>query len=356
MAVALSVIVPCYNEAALLESAHREIRQAALEAVGPDHEIIFVDDGSDDGSDGVLERLAASDPAVRVIAFSRNFGKEAALSAGIARCRGDLALLLDADLQDPPSLLSPMLEALRGQRADVVYGVRRGGVRPGLLRSLSAAVFYRVLRLLSGRRIPADSADFKLINRAVIDAFKRFGERDKYVRGLITWTGFRQVPFEYERRGRAAGRSRFTTRRLLRLASTGVFYFSTRPLEIIIVLGLVCIAVGLLLLAWVLFSVLSPRIHPASGWASIVTAIVFFSGVQLLTLGVIGGYLGRIFEEVKARPEYLVRRTINFEAAAPSTGGSSPPPRSRTDPPAGGRRTRSAGRPRGRGRASRNTT
>jgi dolichol-phosphate mannosyltransferase len=356
MAVALSVIVPCYNEAALLESAYREIRQAARDAVGEDHEIIFVDDGSDDGSHAVLERLAASDPAVRVIAFSRNFGKEAALSAGIARCRGDLALLLDADLQDPPSLLSPMLAALRDNGADVVYGVRRGGARLGALRSLTAAVFYRVLGLLADLRIPADTADFRLVNRNVIDAFKRFGERDKYVRGLITWTGFKQVPFAYERRGRAAGRSRFTTRRLLRLASTGIFYFSTRPLKIIIGLGLACIVVGLLLLAWVLFSVFSPGIHPASGWASMVTAIVFFSGVQLLTLGVIGGYVGRIFEEVKARPEYLVRRTINFDAAPSPTGGSSPPPRSRRNPPAGARHTRGSARPGRRGRASRSTT
>ena len=328
MAVALSVIVPCYNEAGILEEAYREIRRAALEAVGPDHEIIFVDDGSDDASIAVLERLAAADPSVRVVAFSRNFGKEAALSAGIARCRGELALLLDADLQDPPSLLSPMLAELRREGADVIYGVRRGGAGLGPLRGLAAAAFYRVMRLLSDRRIPADSADFKLINRAVIDAFRRFGERDKYVRGLISWTGFRQIPFEYSRRRRAAGRSRFTTRRLVRLASTGVFYFSTRPLEIIILLGLLCIVVGLLLLAWVLFSVLSPRIHPASGWASIITAIVFFSGVQLLTLGVIGGYVGRIFEEVKGRPEYLVRRTINFDPAPAPTDESAPPPRS----------------------------
>lgn len=320
MRVALSVIVPCYNEAVLLEDAFRQIKQAAGEAVGPDHEILFIDDGSEDASLAVLERLAAADPSVRVLALSRNFGKEAALSAGIAHCRGDLALLLDADLQDPPSLLAPMLDLLRRESADIVYGVRTRGPAQGPLRRLSSALYHAALRLLADRHAPADSADFKLIDRAVIDAFRRFGERNKFVRGLISWTGFRQVPFAYERRPRAAGRSRYRAGSLWRLASTGVFYFSTRPLRAIIALGSACIVVGILLLAWMLFSVFSSRVNAAPGWASIITAIVFFSGVQLLTLGVLGGYIGRIFEEVKARPEYLVRRRINFEAPGPEGG------------------------------------
>ncbi len=320
----LSVIVPCYNEAALLEDAYREIKRSAQEAVGADHEILFVDDGSEDGSLAVLERLAAADPHVRVLALSRNFGKEAALSAGIAHCRGDLALLLDADLQDPPSLLPAMLELMRREAADIVYGVRTRGPAQGPLRGLSSALYHWALRLLSDRRAPADSADFKLIDRAVIDAFRRFGERNKYVRGLISWTGFRQVPFAYQRRARVAGRSRYRAGSLWRLASTGLFYFSTRPLRAIISLGFACILVGVLLLAWMLVSVFSPRIGAVAGWASIITAIVFFSGVQLLTLGVLGGYIGRIFEEVKGRPEYLVRRTINF--GPPAEGGRLPQP------------------------------
>jgi polyisoprenyl-phosphate glycosyltransferase len=326
MGVALSVIVPCYNEAEGLDEAVAEIRAAALAAVGQNYEIVLVDDGSMDGTEAVMDRLAAADPAVRVIALSRNFGKEAALSAGIAHCRGDVAFVLDADLQDPPSLLGPMLEVMRRERADIVYGVRRGGSRVGLLRGLSARLYYRLLGALSDRRIPLDTADFKLFNRPVIDAFRRFGERNKYVRGLIFWTGFRQVAFPYQRAPRRTGRSRFHSRALMHLASTGLFYFSTRPLKLIIGLGLACIVVGLLLLGWMLVSVLSPRIHPASGWASLITAIVFFSGVQLLTLGVIGGYVGRIFEEVKQRPEYLVRRTMGVQAAERSEPQPRPDP------------------------------
>jgi polyisoprenyl-phosphate glycosyltransferase len=235
-------------------------------------------------------------------------------------------------LQDPPSLLGPMLDVMRRERADIVYGVRRGGSRVGFLRGLSARLYYRLLGVLSDRRIPADTADFKLLARPVIDAFNRFGERNKYVRGLIFWTGFRQVAFPYERTPRRTGRSRFGSRALLQLASTGLFYFSTRPLKIIIGLGLACIGLGMLLLGWMLVSVLSPRIHPASGWASLITAIVFFSGVQLVTLGVIGGYVGRIFEEVKQRPEYLVRRTIDAQAADRSEPQPRPDPdRSKVD-------------------------
>ncbi len=310
--IPISAIVPCYNEASLIETCYREISRVLVENFDDGHEILFVDDGSDDGTLELLAKICAADDSVRVISLSRRFGKESALSAGLIHCRGDLALLIDADLQDPPSLLSEMLSVLRREECNVVYGVRKSRRKDGLFKRLTAKLYYRVLSGLSETDMPVDAADFKLVDRHIIEAYRQFGERNKYVRGLLYWAGFKQVPLYYDRADRISGKTKFTACSLAQLATTGILYFSKKPLQIIITFGLFCIAVGVLLLIWMLVSVLSPAIQPASGWSSIITAVVFFSGVQLLTLGVIGGYIGNIFDEVKRRPEYIVKRYINF--------------------------------------------
>ncbi len=229
-----------------------------------------------------------------------------------------MAIFFDADLQDPPNLLPEMLEIHHQSGCNIVYGVRKKRKEEGLLKRLTAKIFYRVLRLLSDIPIPLDSADFKLIDRRTIEEFKHFGEKNKFVRGIVSWIGLKQVPFYYEREPRLAGRTKYAPASLLRLSATGIVYFSKRPLELVIMLGFICIFVGFLLLIWMLISVISPSITPASGWTSIITAIVFFSGVQLLTLGIIGMYIGNIFDEVKRRPEYIVKRSINIDGEHPS--------------------------------------
>lgn len=308
----ISAVVPCFNEEGIVAEAYKRIVRI-LKENAHQYEIIFIDDGSIDGTLGVLTKISSHDSNVKVISLSRNFGKETALSVGLNHCSGDLAIILDVDLQDPPELLHEMLQIYNNNDCNVVYGVRKKRKKESVLKKLTSKIFYRIIRNLSDIDLPVDSADFKLIDRKIIDEYRNFGEKNKYVRGLITWLGFKQIPFYYDREQRIGGKTSFSTLSLIRLAFTGIFYFSKKPLEIITYLGFVCVFVGLLLLVYIFYSVLSPSIQSASGWASILTTIVFFSGVQLLTLGVIGKYLGNIFDEVKNRPEYVINKKINLE-------------------------------------------
>lgn len=306
--VGISAIVPCYNEEDVVEMTYQRLK-GVLKQIGLTYEMIFVNDGSSDNTLTELKRIARHDKTVKIISLSRNFGHEAATSAGIAFCKGDRAFIIDADLQDPPELLPEMLSIMERENCNVVYGVRKSRKGETVFKKITAKYFYRFLNLLSDIQMPVDTGDFRLIDRKVIDAYTALPEKNKYMRYLITWVGFKQVPLLYERHARAAGKTKYNYMKLFRLAFDVIFYFSKKPLQIAIRLGVVSIIFSFFLTIYTLIGYLFYR---TPGWASTVIIIIFFGGVQLLTLGIIGEYIGSIFDEVKNRPQFIVSEKINF--------------------------------------------
>jgi dolichol-phosphate mannosyltransferase len=305
----VSVIIPCFNEEAVIRQSYQRVKQVLNSF--PAHEMIFVNDGSSDGSFQILRAIANADMQVKVIDFSRNFGHQPAVTAGIHACSGDVAVIIDADMQDPPELIPAMIAVYREQKCNVVYGVRKQRAGETFFKKITARYFYKLLSSLSETPIPLDAGDFRLIDRQVIAEFRRLTETHKFVRGLISWIGFRQAPFYYNREERAAGSTKYPVRRMMRFGITGIMYFSKRPLQIAVVMGLACTVISLLLLVYAVYSYFySNRL--VSGWASTVIIIIFFSGIQLLSLGLVAQYIAGIFDEVKNRPEYIVAEKINF--------------------------------------------
>jgi len=310
--VSVSVIIPCYNEEAVISETYARVKKVLLENGYKKHEILFIDDGSRDRTLDILRELVAKDKSVTVLGFSRNFGHQAAVCAGIKHCREDVAIIIDADLQDPPELIPDMIRMHLVEGYNVVYGVRAKREGESFFKRLSAKIFYRVLASLSDVPIPLDTGDFRLIDRAVIDEFKRLSEKNKYIRGLISWIGFKQGPIMYSRDPRFAGKTKYPLYKMLRFAMTGLLYFSRKPLKLAIMTGFTCIAAGLLMLAYVLIAKFYPGMGIVKGWTSTLIIIIFFSGVQLMTVGVMGEYIGSIFDEVKNRPEYIIRERLNY--------------------------------------------
>ena len=307
----ISIVVACYNEELALRAFHAEVAGAFAARANLRCEFVFVDDGSSDRTPKVLAELAASNRRVKIVTLSRNFGQQAAFSAGLQQARGDAVILCDADLQDPPKAMLGMIEHWRAG-AEVVYGVRAQRKESGLMRAAYYG-FYRLLRSLSDIEIPADSGDFGLMDRKVVDAINALPESNRFLRGLRAWVGYAQVPLVYERGPRIAGAPRYSIGQLIRLGFDGIFDFSTKPLTAIFVLGLLS---SLLSLAGFIFFLLHRIIgfklfghSPADvpGMASIVLAVFFIGGVQLLATGVLGKYLGRIYSEVKHRPGFIVK-------------------------------------------------
>ena len=302
----LSIVAPCHNEGPGLREFHRRASAAAIAVAGDSHEIVLVDDGSRDDTWDVIASLARSDPHVRGLRLMRNFGQQPAVTAGLSFARGERVLLSDADLQDPPEHLSSMMRLMDAEVADVVYGqrsIRRGET---WFKRSATSVFYRVLNRLAAISIPIDTGDFRLMRRSVVDALAAMPERQRFVRGMVSWIGGRQVPFVYERQGRFAGETSYPLSKLIRLALDGITSFSTIPLRMASYLGLAsaCLSLGLLgysLAAWAIG-------RNVAGWTSLIAAVSLFGAVQLLVLGVLGEYVGRLFQEVKARPVYLVDR------------------------------------------------
>jgi dolichol-phosphate mannosyltransferase len=245
-----------------------------------------------------------------VISFSRNFGHQAAVSAGIKNCSGDVAIIIDADLQDPPTLIPEMVRLHREQGANVVYGVRKERKGEGFFKKFTAKLFYRLLNALSDVKFPLDTGDFRLIDKKVIEEFKKLKERDKYIRGLISWMGFKQIPIYYDRNPRLAGKTKYPLKKMIKFALTGILYFSDKPLKLATTIGFITTLVGLVLAAYVVVIKVINSSQVISGWASTMITIIFLGGVQLLTLGIIGRYIGNIFDEVKGRPEYIVNKVI----------------------------------------------
>jgi dolichol-phosphate mannosyltransferase len=313
--VKISVIIPCYNEEAVLAETYRRLA-AVMAALPHDYELIFVNDGSCDSTGEILRHLADCDPRVKALTFSRNFGHQCAITAGLNFCAGAAAVLIDADLQDPPELIPDMLALMASSGANHVYAVRRQRAGDGRLKLALAKAFYRVLNSLSDTPLPVDTGDFRLVDRAVIDTFNRLDERNKYVRGLMSWIGFKQSPFYYDRAPRAAGTTKYPFRKSLRLGLTGIFYFSKKPLNLAVLLGFLCLGAGLFYAGFVLWQKIYGAPGLVSGWSSLVCLITFFSGVQLLTAGILGKYIGSLFDEAKRRPEYIVSGQLNFDTHA----------------------------------------
>lgn len=299
----VSVVAPCFNEAEGLQEFYRRCSKACSGAVGGNHEIILVDDGSTDATWSLIEALASADERVVGLRLLRNHGHQLASTAGLAAALGERVLLIDADLQDPPELLSSMMIAM-DQGADVVYGLRTGRDGEGWFKRASANLFYRSLSWLTDTAIPRDAGDFRLMSRTVVDAFLLMPEQHRFIRGMVSWIGGRQVAMPYRREGRYAGSTKYPFRKMVRLAVDAVTSFSTRPLRIATWSGLIFAVVALGMLGYSL--VQWARGAVVDGWTSLMAATSLFAGVQLLVLGILGEYLGRLVQESKNRPLFLV--------------------------------------------------
>jgi len=307
----LSVVVPVYNEVESVGELHRRL-SSVMTGLGA-HELIVVDDGSSDGTWEALLGLAKGDPHLRLIRLSRNFGHQLALSAGLEAARGDAVVSIDADLQDPPELI-PELVARWREGYDVVYAVRERREGESRFKLATAAIFYKGINRLSATAIPEQAGDFRLLSRRALDALLSMPERSRFLRGMSTWIGFRQVGVPYTRDARYAGQTKYPIRKMARLATDAVTSFSTAPIRMVFTLGLVAVAFCLVALAWTLYLRLFTD-RTIQGWTSVLVVVLFLGGVQLLSVGIIGQYVGRIFDEVKGRPLYLVVETVEPESS-----------------------------------------
>ena len=306
----LSIVVPICNEEETLPELHRRLTDV-LSAIGLRYEILYIDDGSTDKSLPLLAQYHTESPSVRVVSFSRNFGHQTAISAGIQLATGDAVVVLDGDLQDPPEIIPRFIEKWN-EGFQVVYAVRKAR-KEIFLKRWSYAIFYRLLRSISYIDIPPDSGDFSLMDRSVVDILKIMPERNRFVRGLRTWIGFRQSGIEYERAERYAGRSKYGIAKLFKLAYDGLITFSFFPLKLSTKLGFAFSLMALLSALLIVFLKVTRNFAP-QGWASTIVVILFLSGLQFFILGIFGEYIGRIFEEVKGRPPYVVKTMLGFGA------------------------------------------
>jgi glycosyltransferase involved in cell wall biosynthesis len=325
----ISLVVPVYNESEVLGTFYDRATHTLAGLEGFDHEILFVDDGSGDDSYQQLAQYAGGNPCVRVLKLSRNFGHQIAITAGIDHARGDCVVVIDADLQDPPEVITSMIERWR-QGFDVVYGVRSERDGEKAMKLITASVFYRVLERLTTIKIPANVGDFRLMSRRAVDQLKLLREKDRFVRGLVSWIGFNQTGVTYNRDKRYAGVTKYPYRKMLKFAFDGIASFSTAPLKLATWSGY-----GASLLAFLyLVSVFVQKLlgYTVEGWATIMVALLFLGGVQLVCLGILGEYLGRIFNEVKPRPMYVIEERLGPGSGDAYRPSGSTPNRRHDDP------------------------
>ncbi len=308
----ISVVIPCYNEEDSLEELHRRI-STVLSKCRIDYEIIFCNDGSRDRTMELIRLVCEKDFRVKGVDLSRNFGHQLCLTAGLDMARGDATIMMDADLQDPPELIPKMIDKWR-KGADVVYAVRKKRKGESFFKKLTASVFYRLLKLSTKISIPLDTGDFRLIDRKALDAVLSLRESNRFLRGLFSWVGFNQVPIYYVRQERFAGETKYPLRKMIHFAFDGLTSFSMAPLRLAVWLGILSATVAFIYGVLVIYDALTGGTVP--GWASTTVSILFLGGVQLVTIGLLGEYIGRIFEEVKSRPLYLVKEVIGQSVEA----------------------------------------
>ena len=309
----ISLVIPMYYEEEVANECYEKVSNVlkGLEEKY-DYEIIFVNDGSKDKTLEILEKIAKEDEKAKIISFSRNFGHQAAVTAGLKEVTGDAIVIIDADLQDPPVLIPEMLE-LWEQGNEVIYGKRKTRKGESAFKLLTAKMFYKTLNALSDVEIPKDTGDFRLVDRKVVDVINSLPEHNKFLRGLFSWVGFKQKAYEYERQERFAGKTKYPLKKMLKLASDGIISFSTKPIKLVGALGILSIFISIIILIYALISYIFKLNDLSAGWTSIMVAITFFAGVQLLSLWVISEYIGRIYDEAKGRPQYIIDKKMNFD-------------------------------------------
>lgn len=309
--VYLSFLLPCFNESEVLNEMHRRVKCVG-ESLGKSYEIVLVNDGSRDDTLAKMIEIAQHDPNLVIVDLSRNHGHQLALSAGLQCCRGERVLVLDADLQDPPELL-PEMDAVMDRGVDVVYAQRRTRYGDAPLKRMACAIFYRMLQRLSDTPIPLDTGDFRLISRRVVNQVTQMPERHRFIRGMVSWVGFKQEAFLYDRAARFAGETKYPLVRLLRLALDGIAASSTRPLTLASYAGAGFAFICLGLILYALYSWLFVGETP-QGWTSLMIIVTLLGSVQLFVLGIFGQYLGRIHEQVRGRPIFIIRDVIRGSA------------------------------------------
>lgn len=308
----ISVIIPMYYEEEVAEECYKRMTSVLQNIENYDYEIICINDGSRDKTLFILENLAIRDKKLKILSFSRNFGHQCAVTAGLKYVTGDAIVIIDADLQDPPELIPEMLKLWEAGN-DVIYGKRKTRDGESVFKLFTAKMFYKTLNALSDVEIPKDTGDFRLVDRKVVDTINSLPEHNKFLRGLFSWVGYKQIPFQYERKERFAGKTKYPLKKMLKLASDGIISFSTKPLKIVGGLGIISIVISFILLIYALISYIFKLNNLSAGWTSLMLGITFFSGVQLLSLWIMSEYIARIYDESKNRPQYIIEKKINIE-------------------------------------------
>ena len=311
--IVYSVVVPAYNEEEVITESYKRLTKVML-SMDETYELIFVNDGSRDRTANIIAEIIQADPSVKLINFTRNFGHMPAITAGMEYAKGDAVIIIDADLQDPPEVL-PNMAALWKEGYDVVYGKRKERVGETAFKKFSAKIFYRFINNMVPIDLPVDTGEFRLMDRKVCDAVNRLAERHRYIRGLVSWVGFKQTAYEYVRVERFAGTTKYPLRKMMSFAMDAITAFSYKPLKLATSLGFtisVCSFIYMLIILWqALFTDTT-----VTGWASTVGLILFTQGIVLMILGLMGEYIGRIFEEVKRRPVYIVQEVLGYDEEA----------------------------------------
>ena len=308
----ISIVIPMYFEELVVEECYNRVTEVLKNLKDYEYEIIFVNDGSKDKTLEILEKIAENDKKVKVISFSRNFGHQAAVTAGLKETTGDAVVIIDADMQDPPELIPEMLK-LWEDGNEVIYGQRKKRKSESAFKLITAKMFYKTLKLLSDVDIPQDTGDFRFVDRKVVDKMNKLPEHNKFLRGLWSWLGYKQYAFEYEREERFAGKTKYPLKKMFKLASDGIISFSSKPIKLVGLLGIVSLVISFIIMLYALISYAFNLNNLSAGWTSLMCAITFFAGVQLLSLWIISEYIGRIYDETKGRPQYIIDRKINAD-------------------------------------------
>jgi polyisoprenyl-phosphate glycosyltransferase len=310
MSIKYSIIIPVYNEELLIKESYLRLTEV-MQSTKENYELVFVNDGSTDKSPSIIAFICKSDPCVKLLNFSRNFGHQPAITAGMDYSIGDAIIIIDADLQDPPKVMLELIEKWK-EGYDVVYGKRRKRSGESLFKKVSAKLYYRVLKNMTSIDIPVDTGDFRLIDRKVCNTMMSLEEKNRYVRGLVSWVGYKQISVEYDRDLRFAGVTKYPLKKMLKFAIDGITSFSHKPLKLASSIGFILSFSSFVFLVVVLFQSIFTD-TTVEGWASIVIILLFTQGVVLMVLGIIGEYIGRLYDEVKNRPLYIIENTIGYE-------------------------------------------
>lgn len=308
----ISVVIPMYYEEEVAQECYNRTSKVLKGLNEFEYEIIFVNDGSRDKTLEILENISKEDNKVKIISLSRNFGHQAAVTCGLKYTTGDAVVIMDADMQDPPEVIEQMIDLWKDGN-EVIYAQRKSREGETKFKLITAKMFYRILNGLSDVEIPKDTGDFRLADRKVIEVINSLPEHNKFLRGLFSWVGFKQAPLEYERKERFAGKTKYPLKKMLKLASDGITSFSTKPLKILGILGIISVFISIGILVYALISYIFNLNQLAAGWTSLMVTITFLGGMQLLSIWLISEYIGKIYDESKGRPEYIIDKKINID-------------------------------------------